>query len=282
MKIYENYFGQLDYNRRLDNGLRIKGTALFEDRLPLDNTTNYSFFGSKNKLFTPNYPFEQLSGQFIRHQAFTTTITLEYRPGLKYIEFPNRKMAIGSNYPTLAFSFQHGWKNLMGSDVDFDKWNFSFWDDVNFKLKGRLRYRFGIGGFLNARSVFIQDYQHFNGNQLVFASEYMNSFQLAPYYANSTTANFYATGHLEHHFNGLLTNKIPLFRRLNWNLVAGSNAFYVSPQNNYVEVFGGLENIFKVLRVDFVASYLNGYTGQLGIRIGLGGILGSSIQLNRK
>ncbi len=282
MKIYENYFSELNYTRRLDNGLRMKATILYEDRLPLNNTTNYSFFGSKSKLFTPNYPFEQLDTQFTRHQALLTGIDLEYRPGLRYIEFPNRKMAIGSKYPTLAFSYQHGWKNILGSDVDFDKWSFSVWDDVNFKLKGKLNYRFSIGGFLNTKSVFIQDYQHFNGNQLIFASQYMNSFQLAPYYANSTTASFYTTGHLEHHFNGLLTNKIPLFRKLNWDLVAGSNAFYVNQANNYVEVFGGLENIFKVIRVDFVASYLNGHNGQAGVRVGLGGLLGSSIRLNRK
>jgi Family of unknown function (DUF5686)/CarboxypepD_reg-like domain len=282
MKIYENYFTELNYARRWDNGLSIKVNGLYEDRLPINNTTNYSFFGSKNKMFTPNYPFEQLDSQFTRHQAFITSIDLEFRPGLRYIEFPDRKMAFGSKYPTFAFSYQHGWKNIFGSDVDFDKWSFSVWDNVNFKLKGQLDYRFSIGGFLNAKSVFIQDYQHFNGNQLIFASQYMNSFQLASYYANSTTANFYATGHLEHHFNGLLTNKIPLFRKLNWDLVAGSNAFYVNTNNNYVEVFGGLENIFKLLRVDFVASYLNGHYNQTGVRIGLGGILGNSVKVNRK
>jgi hypothetical protein len=45
-----------------------------------------------------------------------------------------------------------------------------------------------------------------------------------------------------------------------------------------VEVFGGLENIFKIFRVDFVGSYLNGHKGQAGIRIGLGGILGNGLQ----
>jgi hypothetical protein len=282
MKIYENYFTELNYANRLDNGLRIHANLLYEDRLPINNTTDYSFFGSSNKHFTPNYPFEKLDSQFTRHQALITAVDLVFRPGLRYIEFPNNKMPIGSDYPTFALSYLHGWKNILGSDVDFDKWSFSVWDDVNFKLKGKLNYRFSIGGFLNARSVFIQDYQHFNGNQLIFASQYMNSFQLAPYYANSTTAPFYATGHVEHHFNGLLTNKIPLFRKLNWDLVAGSNAFYVNPSNNYVEIFGGLENILKVLRVDFVASYLNGHNGQAGIRIGLGGLLGNSIRVNRK
>jgi hypothetical protein len=282
MKIYENYFTQLDYARRMDNGLRIKASALYEDRIPLNNTTNFSFFGNKQKVFTPNYPFEQLDTQFSRHKAVITMIDIEFRPGLQFIEFPNRKMAIGSKYPTLELTYQHGWKDILGSSVDFDKWNFSIWDDLNLKLKGKLNYRFSLGGFLNAKSVYIQDYQHFNGNQLIFASQYMNSFQLAPYYANSTTASLYSTGHIEEHFNGLLTNKIPLFRRLNWDLVAGSNAFYVTRENNYVEIFGGFENIFKILRIDLVGSYLNGHYGQTGIRIGLGGILGNSIQVNRK
>ena len=130
--------------------------------------------------------------------------------------------------------------------------------------------------------MFIQDYQHFNGNRTLRASEYVNSFQLAKYYANSTTSSFYTFGHLEHHFNGLITNKIPLFKRLNWNLVAGGNAFYVNSKNNYTEVFAGLENIFKLLRIDFVVAYINGTKGLTGIRIGTGGILGSGVRNNSR
>ena len=274
MKIYENYYGELKYSNRLDNGLRLTGSLLYEDRIPLNNTTDFSFFGDKP--FTPNYPYEKIPDQFVRYQALIAGVYLEYKPGQRYIEFPHYKMAIGSKYPTLSLAYQKGLPNLLGSDVNFDKWMFSIWDDVNFKLRGLLRYNFSIGGFLNSKEVFIQDYQHFNGNQIIFASQYLNSFQIAPYYENSTTAAFFAVGHIEHHFNGMLTNKIPLFRTLNWNLVVGSNAFYVNPSNNYVEIFGGLENILKLFRVDVVASYLNGYSGQVGVRIGLGGLLGGA------
>ena len=274
MKIYENYFGKIGYSNRFDNGLRVGANLLYEDRMPLDNTTDFSFFGDKNKQFTPNYPYEKIQTQFTPHQALLATVNFEYKPGQKYIEFPHNKIAIGSKYPTLALTYQKGLQNIFGSDVNFDKWSFSVWDDVNFKLRGLLKYRFGIGGFFNDKMVYIQDYQHFNGNQTIFASEYLNSFQIAPYYENSTTAAFYAVGHIEHHFNGMLTNKIPLFRKLNWNLVIGSNAFYVNTENNYVEIFGGLENIFKLIRVDFVGSYLNGKTGQFGVRFGFGGLLG--------
>jgi hypothetical protein len=279
MKIYENYFGRLAYTKTFDNDLRITADVLYEDRIPIDNTTDFSIFKDRNKIFTPNYPFEKIPDQFMRHQAFIAGISLQFQPGQKYIQYPRSKMAIGSKYPTFAASYKKGLDKVLGSDVDFDKWSFSVWDNMNFKLRGLMKYRIDIGGFINNNKVPIQDYRHFNGNQLIFASRYLNSFQLAPYYRNSTTEAFYAVGHLEHHFNGFLTNKIPLFKRLNWHLVGGGNAFFVNKDNNYVEVFGGIENILKLFRVDVVASYLNGYKGQVGLRIGLGGLLGGSIRL---
>ncbi|HTI90610.1 MAG TPA: DUF5686 and carboxypeptidase regulatory-like domain-containing protein [Puia sp.] len=276
MKIYENYFAEIGSNRRLDNGLRLTVKARYEDRLPIDNTTDYTWAKTSTTQFTPNYPVELTGAQFSRHQAVITTVNVEYQPGQQFIEFPRRKMSIGSKYPTLSLEYQKGWSGILGSDVNFDKWRFSVFDDVNLKLRGELKYRFGVGGFLNTRSVYIQDYQHFNGNQTIVASEYLNSFQLAPYYANSTTANFYAVGHVEHHFNGFLTNKIPPFRQLNWFLVGGASAFYVNGNNHYEEVFGGIENIFKLVRVDWVGSWMNGRYYQSGIRVGLGGLLGGS------
>ena len=278
MKIYENYYGSINFNKRYESGLRFNVHALYEDRIPLENTTDFVIFkrDSANKL--PNYPYEKITTQFPRHQAFIINFDISIRPGQKYIQFPNRKASLGSNYPTFSFHYTKGFKNIFGSDVNFDKWRFSINDDKNFKLAGLLKYKIGIGGFLNTKKVFIQDYQHFNGNRSTRASDYVNSFQLAQYYANSTISSFYSYGHLEHHFNGLLTNKIPLFKRLNWNLVAGSNAFYVNRSSNYVEIFAGLENILKIIRLDLVAAYTNGKRGLTGIRVGFGGILGSNVQ----
>jgi len=269
----------LKYSNRMDNGLRVSGSLLFEDRIPINNSSDFSFFGSKEKEFTPNYPYEKIESQFTQYQALLLTFGLQYRPGQRYIEFPNNKIPIGSKYPLLSLYYQKGISGLFGSDENFDKWKFSISDDVNFKLRGLLKYSFSVGGFFNNNTVFIQDYQHFNGNQTIFASQYLNSLQVAPYYEESTTATFYVLGHLEHHFNGMITNKIPLFRRLKWYLVAGGNAFYVNQTNNYVEIFGGIENIFKLIRVDFVGSYLNGLNGQFGVRIGLGGLFGGLISL---
>jgi hypothetical protein len=275
MKIYEKYYGAVQFHKDFQNGFIFSLNARYEDRMPLNNTTDYSFF-YKSRTFSPNYPTEKLDSQFRRHQAVLFTAQFQYTPGEKYIKYPFGKIPLGSDYPTFGLMYQRGIRDLLGSDVDFDKWKFSMKQSINFKLAGTFKYNVSVGGFLNRKKVFIQDYQHFNGNQTIYANDYLNSFQLSPYYANSTTANFYATANIEHHFNGMLTNKIPLFKRLNWNLVAGSNAYYVNNNNNYVEAFAGIENILKFIRVDFVTSYLNGKYGDFGIRIGIGGLISAN------
>src|SRR5262249_14821037 len=139
MKLYENYYGQLSYVNRFDNGLRIGASVLYEDRIPVENSTDFSFFGDKNKAFTPNYPYEKLSSQFLRHQAFIVGFNARFRPGQQYIESPNNKIPIGSKYPLLSLSYQKGIEGIAGSDVNFDKWKFTVSDDINFKLRGLLK-----------------------------------------------------------------------------------------------------------------------------------------------
>ena len=276
MKLYENWFGSIAYNNRFDNGMKLHASAVWENRMPVQNTTDYSFFKKETTLL-PNHPYELADIPFADHKAATLEISLSYQPGQQYIEFPWRKIAIGSNYPTFEINYAKGLPGILGSVTDFNKWRFSVYDDMNLKLMGTFKYRFNIGGFITANRVEIPDMKHFNGNQTFYNSQYLNSFQLAPYYRYSNTEPFYVAAHAEHHFNGLFTNKIPLFNRLKWNLVAGTNTFYVNSNNYYVELFGGVENILKVFRVDIVTAVQPGSAQNLGVRIGLGGILGGNI-----
>jgi len=282
MKTYENAFANVIFNKRYENGLRLSINALYEDRKPLDNTTKFTFFKKDSIHITPNYPYDRISGQFTPHQALQLSVDVSFKPGQKYIQFPDSKVPLSSKYPTFNFNYTKGINKILGSDVNFDKWKFSVYDDLNFRIAGLLKYRIGIGGFINNKSVFIQDYQHFNGNLTAAASDYVNSFQLVSYYAFSNTEPFFVQAHLEHHFNGLLTNKIPYFRKLNWFLVAGTNTFYVNTNNNHVEVFAGIENILKLFRVDVVAGIDKGSPNRLAVRIGYGGLIGGNMSINRK
>jgi len=278
MKLYENWFGEAEYNNRFDNGLRLTIQATYENRMPVENSTDFSLNNKKGKEFLPNHPYELTGIPFEKHQALVLGIRLSWQPGQRFIEFPWGRQPIGSKAPTLTLEYNKGiWKTL-GSDVDFDKWKFSVADNMNFKMGGEFKYRLGIGGFLNNNHVAIPDLQHFNGNQTFYNIKYLNSFQLAPYYRYSNAEEFYAFGHAEHHFNGLLTNKIPLLNRMKWNLVAGANTFFVNSKNYYVEISAGLENIFKLFRVDFVNAYQPGLGNRTGVRIGFGGLIGGKVQ----
>ncbi|MEP7231376.1 MAG: DUF5686 and carboxypeptidase regulatory-like domain-containing protein [Ginsengibacter sp.] len=281
MKIYENYFGKAGFSKQWESGAKFTIEGEYEDRMPLDNTTDFILFKKYRDRFTPNYPVDILLTQFTPNQAVTLHASLSIKPGQKYIQFPHSKLAIGSKYPTFTLDYTKGFKNILGSDADFDKWYFSIADNVNLKLAGFINYKAELGGFLNTNSVYTQDYKHFYGNISVIAKEYVQTFQLARYYMFSSTSSFYAEIHFEHHFHGLLTNKVPLLKKLNWHFVDGTNALYINPDRKYAEVFAGLENIFKLLRVDVVAGFQNGFKPVYTYRIGFDGLLGSAINSRR-
>ncbi|HEY0680282.1 MAG TPA: DUF5686 and carboxypeptidase regulatory-like domain-containing protein [Chitinophagaceae bacterium] len=271
-KIYEAWTARVNYSKGLGEGVTIFTGFQYQDRLPLENTTEYSMRNSKNRSYAPNYPEDLMNKNFDRHQAAIFNVGINWRPGARYIELPERKIDIGSRYPTLNLTIHKGVDGLFGSDIDFTKWRFGISDDINLKLGGNFRYHLIAGGFLQKDSVAVPDLIHFNGNQVMIRSNYLSSFQLLPYYKFSNTSRSFLEAHVEHHFNGLLTNKIPLFRRLNWHLVGGANAFYVRKNANYIEAFAGLENILKVIRVDVIWGFEYGKPPSAGLRIGIMGI----------
>jgi hypothetical protein len=270
MKIYEAWFANVQYAKGIGEGLTVRINLNFQDRRPLNNTDTNTVWGNPEKIrFTPNFPVEISAENISRHQALVAGISVSYRPGSKYIELPDRKINIGSKYPLFSLSYSKGIDHLLGSDVDFDKWRFSVQDECNLKLAGELRYKIVIGGFLNSNKTELPDYQHFNGNQVSYASEYLNSFQLAPYYQKSNTEKFFSILHIEHQFNGLLTNKIPVINKLNLRLIGGANAFFISKDKNYYELFVGVNNIFKVLRLDYVWAFNDNQRYTTGMKWGL-------------
>jgi Family of unknown function (DUF5686)/CarboxypepD_reg-like domain len=274
IKSYEAIYFRGSYRQALGDGFSWVAAFQYQDRMPLDNRTDYTWNNKSDRAYTPNYPDELVNQNIKRHQAFTALIGLRWQPGTRYVELPDRKFSIGSKYPVFSLQYIKGIEGILGSDASFSKWKFNISDDINLKLRGHLRYRVGMGGFIDNKKVDIPDYDHFNGNISTLAAEYLNSFQLLPIYQFSNTSKFYSLAHIEYNLKGFLTNKIPGVKKLNLYLVTGTNAFYIDNNRNYFEGFIGLDNIFKQIRVDFVQSWLDGKRWQNGIRIGLTGFMG--------
>jgi hypothetical protein len=281
MKIYENYFAKAGYSKRWESGIRFLIEGEYEDRIPVNNTTDFIFSKKYQNVLTPNYPVEILSSQFPRHQAVAMHTSLSITPGQRYIQFPKHKVAIGSGYPTFTLDYTKGFKNILGSDVDYDKWSFNVTGDINLKIAGAIKYSAELGGFLNANSTYTQDYQHFYTSFSHISGQYVKSFQNVSYYQFSNTSSFFTQLHLEHHANGLITNKIPLLKKWNWNLVEGGNVLFINPTTKYAELFVGLENILKIFRIDAVVGLQNGYRPVYTYRFGFGGLLGNALNVQR-
>lgn len=269
IKTYEAVFLRGSFQRGIGEGFTLTAGLQYQDRKPLDNTSDYTWRDKAGREYTPNYPNEILASNIQPHRVFMGMVKVQWQAGTRYVELPGRKINVGSVYPVLTLQYMQAVKGLLGSDAAFSKWKFTISDEINFKLRGSFRYRLGMGGFLNRDNVQLPDYNHFNGNLSSLAAEYLNSFQLLPIYQFSNTDRFYALLHAEHNFKGFLTNKIPGFRKLNLYLVTGANSFYIDRDRRYTEFTVGFDNILKQIRIDFVQSWLNGKAWQNGIRIGL-------------
>ena len=272
LKLYEADFFQLNHARKISKSINLEVSIAYQDRSPLVNTANAGQWGKFKPLseIPPNYPEEVTDIPLTRHQALDAGFKLKIRTGARYIELPDGSVNSFSKSPLITFQFNKGIKGLWGSDVKYDKWKLSVKGDVNLQLAGEFRYNVVMAGFFSSTNLQIPDYHHYAGNLTRKATAYLETFQLAPFYAFSNNANIFGAIHTEYKLNGLLTNKIPLVRNLNFRLITGSNILFLK-NINYQEIFLGLDNIAKLFRVDYVKGLGKNGMNYNGFRIGIRG-----------
>jgi hypothetical protein len=267
MKLYGADYARINFSKGLGGGVTINASLQYQNRQPLENTTDYTWANKSTKQYNPNYPIELLSQNFNTHQAAVISVGINVQPGARYIEFPDRIVNAGNKWPVFNLQYTKGLKNVFNSDVDYDKWQLAVRDNINFKMIGRFNYRAQTGGFLNNNSVFVQDMKHFPGNRFLRSTDFMTTFQLPQYYQYSNADKLYGAVFSEHHFNGFITNKIPGLKQLNWHLVSGVSALWL-PKHTYAEWHVGLENIFRFFRVDIVTGYQQTMKPRMEFRVG--------------
>ena len=180
---------------------------------------------------------------------------------------PKQRITVGSNYPTFTLTYSQGIPTIFDSKTDFGQLTLNIKDDVSLGVLGSFNYEAQAGTFLWNNYTSFADNFHFQTSPLLFAQTRLRQFLLLPYYQYSTTDNF-AEIHAEHHFNGYIMNRIPLMKKLKWQLVAGVHYLYTPNTPNYTEVSVGFERIFKILRVDAVWAVNPSLQNE--IRTGLG------------
>lgn len=248
----------------------------------------------RNRRFDPLYRFQFfVPGEDGRRMsAFTTTeVQAEYRfaPGELFIQNDNERISAGTtDIPIITFRYAYGIDGLMGSDFGYHKLFASL--QHNFLLGGLGRTEYILsGGYIPSLAPYPVLETHM-GNQSYFLNS--NSYNLMNLF--EFASDQYVSLRIRHRFEGLLFNRLPLIRKFNWRLFASADILYGSARQEninlipltdeagnpipafrslgrqpYIEVGYGIENIFRILRVDFLhrLTYRHENAQLFGIKI---------------
>lgn len=228
-------------------------------------TTTVTF---QNIITTPLFPVYSTDQFHIFQQRkySITEVLLDARLSAKerYVQNGNERISFGNRKSAVInVNFTVGLKNVLNGNFAYQKASISFSN----------RYRFATLGF---SQVFIKAGKVFSkvpytlleiprGNQTyVYAN---NTFNQMSYF--EFVCDQYVEAFWQHHFNGLFFNRIPGLKNLNWREVVGLNMAYGSltaknqefnANNNftimedvpYFEADLGIENIFNIIRIDYL------------------------------
>jgi hypothetical protein len=229
----------IDINHRIEivNGLYLRNNFSFNNRKSIENyigNTQLEEWLPSNDILT-----------FDPYQAFISNTTLEFTPGQKYMTEPNRKIILGSNYPTFTLLHSKGWEGIFGSDINFDYLELGINQDLLLGQFGHLIYNVQVGDFLNTEKLQVVDLRRFRQSDPIWYSNPLHSFQLLD--TALSTTNLFVEFHAVHHFNGAFVNNIPLIKKTGVRLVAGGGFLWIKETNfRHQEIMVGLERVFKL------------------------------------
>jgi hypothetical protein len=269
--IYLNNSLELTHGVDIINGIRILNK--FEVALRR-SVANYKVGNNADSIFgISNEP----PVQFDPYNATYNEIKLFFTPKLKYVREPKEKIYLGSKWPTFYVTWRKGVPRLFRSKIDFDYLEFGLEHHINLGVAGQTDYVIKTGDFLNTKDLRVIDYKFMRQGDPLFFQNPRKAFQAL----DSTFPVFdrFFQGNLVHEFNGFLINRIPLFKKLKLQEIAGGGFLYTSERAlRYFEFFTGIERVLKwpfnplarvKVGVYVVGSVANKFNNPLQFKIGL-------------
>ena len=212
-------------------------------------------------------------GQFINVNRINTvefSVHARYAYNEKFVGGDFQRVSLGTKFPILEAHVFWSVKGFLNGEYEYEKVVASLKDKIKLGILGTFAYKVEGGKiFGNAPYPILELHP---GNETFFLNE--NTFNTMNYF--EFVSDQYASASVTHHFEGLLFNKIPLVKKLNWREVVSGKALIGSlsttnknifeiPANTYTlgkpyyEVSAGIENIFNIFRVDALwrLSYLD-------------------------
>jgi hypothetical protein len=226
-----------------------------------------------------------------------SSVTEQYEVRLSFGYAPNREMTgygverreKNDDFSRFFFQVSQGIEGIFNSDFDYTKLQFSYFQPWQIGGFGRLTSSIEIGKTYGTIPLSLLSVVP--GNQTYFTI--YNSFPQLDFYEFVTDT--YASFHLEHNFNGRLFARIPFLKKLNLREIIGFRGVWgsltdenkalsqtgnpaefplIAPSDQlYYEYSFGIDNIFKIVRIDFNfrGNYLDAPNARkFGVTLGFG------------
>lgn len=160
---YKNYYLRLHNTVEVANGFTI-GTSLdYHIRDAADNKIDESAVASSIPLNhnLANNGTEGITKMFKRRKTFAPVITLTWTPE-QYYRFDRRqKIYVRSPFPTMKVEFSKGLKGVLGSDSEYNRFEFDISQNIQLDFMKSFQYHIGMGFFSNQKSEYFTDFQYF-------------------------------------------------------------------------------------------------------------------------
>ena len=229
-----------------------------------DPTYNFGYFETPSDLTSP-----------VRDSFESTEVSVEsrYARDEVFLQDDNDRISLGTTKsPVITVRYIHGIKGVFGSDFEYDKLRFSLFKRIKTGPLG-VGYATLTGEYIFNTLPYPLLALHLGNQTPIYSSITYNLMNYGEF-----VSDHYASLQYRQYLEGFLLNRVPLLQKLNWRLLGTANVIVggmrqsnkdlistLSPAGEetlragsfinakpYVELGYGVENIFKIFRVDFV------------------------------
>jgi hypothetical protein len=195
---------------------------------------------------------------------FEIAVKLRWAYLEKFLETDYNRFSLGTRYPVIEFMVAEGIPGILKSAYSYTKLYASVKDYMKISPYGSISYKVYAGKITGTLPyAFLENHP---GNDLYYYNP--NSFSLMTRF--EYLSDKYAGINLEHNIGSGLFRFIPITRKLKWRqfwnvktlwgslstqntaLNNAAGTFKTLNGNTYMEIGTGIDNIFKLLRLDFV------------------------------
>ncbi|MDG1674238.1 MAG: DUF5686 family protein [Flavobacteriales bacterium] len=212
------------------------------------------------------------------------TLQTRYARNEKFVSGAFERVSLGSKWPVLTGTVSLGIPRIAGSEFNYQRWSIDAEGTQRLGPIGRLEWWSQAGMYTGRAPVVLTELQPANETALSI-NEAFNLLRFMEF-----ASDRWARGCVEWHGEGLLLGRLPVIKNLHLREVVGVKGVISSwdPRHEtvtempstttglsgtYAEAVFGVENLFRVLRIDVhrrVTESMPGMREPWGVRVGLG------------